>query len=49
MPVGKDGSYFGREASMHIWREIPLDVEGWDNVSETYKDKLFEILKVSDL
>ena len=49
MPVGQLGGYFVREARLYMWRNIPLDVSGWENVDRDDRNKLMEHMSVSDL
>ncbi|MFS7939471.1 hypothetical protein Hanom_Chr05g00452141 [Helianthus anomalus] len=43
-PVGKSRDMFSREADMYMWRSIPFDKIGWDNVEQHYKDAVMNHL-----
>ncbi|KAF5820639.1 hypothetical protein HanXRQr2_Chr01g0004461 [Helianthus annuus] len=36
---------FSREAGLYMWRSIPFDKIGWDNVEQHYKDALLNHLR----
>ncbi|KAJ0510647.1 hypothetical protein HanIR_Chr11g0543151 [Helianthus annuus] len=44
-PVGKSRDMFSREAGLYMWRSIPFDKIGWDNVEQHYKDALMNHLR----
>lgn len=48
-PVGKTRDMFSREAGLYMWRSIPFDKIGWDNVEQHYKDALMNHLRVNNL
>ncbi|KAJ0514277.1 hypothetical protein HanHA300_Chr10g0367761 [Helianthus annuus] len=44
-PVGKTRDMFSREVGLYMWRSIPFDKIGWDNVEQHYKDALMNHLR----
>ncbi|KAK1419874.1 hypothetical protein QVD17_29291 [Tagetes erecta] len=48
-PVGEVMDLFGREASIYMWRSIPLDKHSWSNVSSAMRNALREHMNVKDL